>query len=131
MLIQITTLDGIPIYRQIIRQIKYMIASGRLVAGDKLPPIRKLAEQLLVNPNTVARSYRELERDGLLVLRQGCGASVSDSASSLPSHESMRSLGKRVDLLIVEAQQMGVSPEQVIELVHKRIDRMNAIGAEK
>ncbi|MHC4435656.1 MAG: GntR family transcriptional regulator, partial [Planctomycetota bacterium] len=59
--IHISLDDGVPIYLQIVNQIRYLVASGRLASGEQLPPVRKLAEQLLVNPNTVARAYRELE----------------------------------------------------------------------
>ena len=70
MRIHLTPNDGVPIYLQIIHQVKYLVASGRLSAGDELPPIRTLAEQLLVNPNTVARAYRELEAAGVVVTRR-------------------------------------------------------------
>ena len=65
MQVHISSSDGVPIYQQIVNQIKYLAASGRLFEGEQLPPVRKLAEQLLVNPNTVARAYRELEGDGV------------------------------------------------------------------
>ena len=61
MQIHISPTDGVPIYLQIVNQVKYLVSSGRLAAGEELPPIRTLAEKLLVNPNTVARAYRELE----------------------------------------------------------------------
>ena len=64
MWIHISPNDGVPIYLQIVNQVKYLLASGRLAAGEELPPIRVLAERLVVNPNTVARAYRELETAG-------------------------------------------------------------------
>jgi GntR family transcriptional regulator len=64
--LHISPRDGVPIYLQIVNQIKYLVAAARLAAGEELPPIRTLAEQLLVNPNTVARAYRELEAAGIL-----------------------------------------------------------------
>ena len=73
MQIHITTSDGVPIYLQIVNQVKYLVASGRLKAGDELPPIRVLADQLLVNPNTVARAYRELETAGIVEKRRTAG----------------------------------------------------------
>lgn len=84
MRIHLTPNDGVPIYLQIIHQVKYLVASGRLSAGDELPPIRTLAEQLLVNPNTVARAYRELEAAGVVVTRHGAGTHVSDAESRWP-----------------------------------------------
>jgi DNA-binding transcriptional MocR family regulator len=66
-----------PIYLQIVNQVKYLVASGRLAPGEELPPIRVLAEQLLVNPNTVARAYRELERAGVVLKRRTAGTYVN------------------------------------------------------
>ncbi len=73
MQIHIATNDGLPIYLQIVNQIKYAVASGRLATGDELPPIRVLAERLLINPNTVARAYRELETAGIVEKRRTAG----------------------------------------------------------
>jgi len=78
MQIHISLDDGVPIYLQIVNQIKYLVASGRLVSGEQLPPVRKLAEQLLVNPNTVARAYRELESARVLSTRRGTGVYVCE-----------------------------------------------------
>ena len=75
--------DGKPIYLQIVNQVKYLVASGRLTPGEELPPIRVLAEKLLVNPNTVARAYRELEVAGVVTKRRTAGTYVSDAGSPL------------------------------------------------
>jgi GntR family transcriptional regulator len=87
MQIHISTTDGVPIYQQIVNQVKYLIGSGRLAAGDELPPIRVLAEQLVVNPNTVARAYRELEGAGVVEKRRTAGTYVSDQGSPLARRE--------------------------------------------
>ena len=71
--LRISQSDGLPIYVQIVKQVKYLIASGRLLPEEEIPPIRVLAHQLLVNPNTVARAYRELAAAGLVVKRHGAG----------------------------------------------------------
>ncbi len=118
--IRVSTNDGIPIYLQIINQIKYMVASGRLEPGDKLPPVRKLAEQLLINPNTVARAYRELEAANVLNTRQGSGVFVSDGGSPLARKEQKRILRERIDLLLAEAKQMNITTEMVIELIQQQ-----------
>lgn len=118
--IRVSTNDGIPIYLQIINQIKYMVASGRLEPGDKLPPVRKLAEQLLINPNTVARAYRELEAANVLNTRQGSGVFVSDGVSPLARKEQKRILRERIDLLLAEAKQMNITTEMVIELIQQQ-----------
>ena len=122
--IRVSTNDGIPIYLQIINQIKYMVASGRLEPGDKLPPVRKLAEQLLVNPNTVARAYRELEAANVLNTRQGSGVFVSDGVSPLAKREQKKILRERIDLLLAEAKQMNISMETVIELIQQQSEHI-------
>ncbi len=126
MQIRISTKDGIPLYKQIINQIKYMIASSRLCPGDKLPPVRKLAEQLIVNPNTVARAYRDLEALGLLKTRQGSGVTVSETGSPLAKDQRIKILTERIDILLAEAQQMNVSLEQIIELLHEQSSQLNS-----
>lgn len=120
MQIHISPSDGVPIYLQIVNQVKYLFASGRLEAGQELPPIRVLAEQLEVNPNTVARAYRELEADGVVVKRRTAGTFVSDAGSPLARRERLRILTERVDLLLAEARQMGVGLEELLALIQKR-----------
>ena len=82
MRIHISTSDGVPIYQQIVNQVKYLVAAGRLAPGEELPPIRVLAEQLVVNPNTVARAYRELEAEGVVEKRRTAGTYVSSSGAA-------------------------------------------------
>ena len=118
--IEISPQDGVPIYRQIVNQVKYLIASGRLKAGDELPPIRSLAEQLLVTPNTVVKAYGALETEGLIYKRQGSGTFVSELNSPLAKKEQRRILTQRADALLTEARQLNFSFEEVIELLRKR-----------
>ena len=120
MQLHITTADGVPIYQQIVNQVKYLVGSGRLAAGDEMPPIRVLAEQLLVNPNTVARAYRELESTGLVEKRRTAGTYVSDQGSPLARRERMKILAERVDALLAESRQMNVSYEDLVALIDKR-----------
>ena len=87
MQIHISTADGIPIYQQIVNQVKYLVSSGRLSAGEELPAIRTLAEKLVINPNTVARAYRELEAAGIVEKRRTAGTYVSDLGSPLARRE--------------------------------------------
>jgi GntR family transcriptional regulator len=120
MQLHVSPADGVPIYLQIVTQVKYLISSGRLAAGEELPPIRTLAEQLLINPNTVARAYRELELAGVVEKRRTAGTYVSGGASPLSRRERVKILGRRVDALLAEARQMDVSLEDVIDLIHQR-----------
>ena len=94
--IHISTGDGeVPIYQQIVNQVKYLVAAGRLAPGEELPPIRVLAERLIVNPNTVARAYRELEAAGLVTKRRTAGTFVSDAGSPLAQQEKIKILSER------------------------------------
>jgi GntR family transcriptional regulator len=118
--IHISPGDGLPIYLQIVNQVKYLIASGRLAPGEELPPIRVLAEQLLINPNTVARAYRELEVAGLVTKRRTAGTYVSDAGSPLARRERRKILAERADALLAEAAQLDVSLDELLELIHER-----------
>ena len=118
--IHISTNDGVPIYLQIVNQVKYLVACGRLAPGEELPPIRVLAEQLLVNPNTIARAYLELERDGIVTKRHGSGTYVSDTGSPLARKERMKILGERADALLAEAHHLNVDLDEVIDLLKQR-----------
>jgi GntR family transcriptional regulator len=118
--IHIATNDGVPIYLQIVNQIKYAVASGRLATGDELPPIRVLAERLLINPNTVARAYRELEMAGIVEKRRTAGTYVSDQGSPLARRERMKILSQRIDALLAEARQMDVGQDELMKLIEQR-----------
>ena len=124
MQLHISTGDGVPIYLQIANQVKHLVASRRLTPGDELPAIRVLAHQLLVNPNTVARAYLELERDGVVVKRHGSGTYVSDSGSPLARKARLKILAERVDALLTEAGHLEVAPEDLLKLIHERHQSM-------
>src|SRR5947208_69852 len=82
MLLRPNPASGVPIYLQLMEQVKHAIETGALRQGEQLPGIRPLAEELVINPNTVAKAYRELEHAGVIELRHGAGAFVSTSAKS-------------------------------------------------
>ena len=118
--LHISSSDGVAIYLQIVNQIKYLVASGRLKPGAELPPIRILAERLLINPSTVARAYRELEAAGILEKRRTAGTYVSDQGSPLARRERLKILAERVDGLLAEAQQMNIPIEDILKLIEQR-----------
>jgi GntR family transcriptional regulator len=120
MQIRVSSTDGAPIYLQIVNQIKYLVAAGRYESGDRLPPVRKLAEQLLVNPNTVARAYRELESAGLIKTQQGSGTTIAGNGSPLARAEKVRILTDRIDALLAEASQLEVPLETLLKLIRQR-----------
>lgn len=127
MQITINARDGIPIYLQIVNQVKHLVASGRLEAGDELPAIRTLAEQLVVNPNTVARAYRELEQAGIVEKRRTAGTFISGAGSPLARKERLKILAERVDQLLVEAHQMNLSIDDVLKLISQRESHFQSI----
>ena len=120
MQLHVSTGDGVPIYLQIANQVKYLVATGRLAAGDEVTPIRVLAHQLLVNPNTVARAYLELEREGVVQKRHGSGTYISDTGSPLARKERQRIISERVDALLAEARHLEVEPQELLRLIKER-----------
>ena len=120
MQIHVSASDGVPIYLQIVNQVKYLVAAGRLAPGEEIPPIRVLAQQLVVNPNTVAKAYHELERAGVVVKRHGSGTYVSDTGSPLARRERLKILSHRVDALLAEARHLNVSTDEIISLLQDR-----------
>ena len=129
--IRISSTDGVPIYQQIVQQVKYLVASGRLEAEAELPPIRTLALQLTVNPNTIARAYRELEVAGVVFTKRTSGTYVSDQGSPLAKEEQLRILAERADGLLAEALQMGVSTDDIVELVRNRERNMRGMEEDR
>jgi GntR family transcriptional regulator len=126
MQIHVTPDEGVPVYKQIFNQVKYLVASGVLAPGAELPPIRALAEQLLINPNTVARAYRELEHAGVVVKRGTVGTFVSDNPSSFARRERLRVLRQRVDALLADASHMGIDLDELKSLIDERDEAMHA-----
>jgi GntR family transcriptional regulator len=124
MQLHISQSDGVPIYLQIVNQVKYLVASGRLAPGAELPPIRVLATQLVVNPNTVARAYRELELAGIVAKRRTAGTYVSAAGSPLARRERLKILTGRIDALLAEARQMNIDTDTLVDLLRQRDEVM-------
>lgn len=119
MLLHITT-DGPPIYQQIVEQIRFRIVSGQLVVGDELPTIRGLAESSRVNPNTVARAYRELENEGLVEKRRTVGTFVAACGAKLTATERRRLLAPHIDRVLVQAKQLGMPLDDLLAQLTER-----------
>jgi GntR family transcriptional regulator len=131
MQIHISPRDGVPVYLQIVNQVKYLVASSRLVAGEELPAIRTLATQLVITPNTVARAYRELEQAGIVEKRGTTGTFVSSNGSPLARRERVKILTDRIDALLAEARQMDIDINTVLELLRQRDQLLQSFAPEK
>ena len=118
--ITINVTDGVPIYRQIVNQVKYLAASGLIKAGEELPPIRTLALQLKVTPNTIVKAYHELEISGVVQKRHGSGTFVSDARPQLALRQRRRVIEQRIDALLAEAHQLNFTTDDVLRLVRER-----------
>ena len=119
--ITISLADGVPIYKQIVNQIKYLAASGALAPDEELPPIRMLALQLKVTPNTIVRAYDELEAAGVIHKRRGSGSFVSEGRQSrLADAERQRIIEQRIDALLAEAHQLNFTADDVLRVIRER-----------
>jgi len=114
---------GVPVYRQLIDQVRAGIASGTLAAGDQLPTVRQLAVDLEINPNTVMRAYRELELGGLLETHQGTGTFISDKKPEKKTAERDRQLNQMAGEFAARAGAAGFSLEELIDRLQDLLPR--------
>jgi len=126
MQIRIDSASNRPVYRHIIDQIKRDIAMGRLIKDEKLPTVRQLAAQLAINPNTIAKAYRLLEGEGIIVTRPGAGAFVANLDSSLSRAVRKRLLSDELERIAVEAFHMQIDRETLLELFNNAVEKLNA-----
>ncbi len=122
MLIELDPGNGKPAYLQIVDQVKYAAASGRLRAGEALPSIRQLAERLRINRNTVDKAYRELDRQGVIETVRGRGAFLSEAGSPFDAAFHQAVLGEAIDAVVVKAHHFRVADEELLHLVRQRLD---------
>ncbi len=112
------------IYRQIADQIRQAIVSGNLKLGDAVPSVRQLAKELAINPNTVAKAYSELTRDGVLQGQSGRGCVVASRKNVYSKTERLRRLDLVMDSLVSEALSLGFSCDEINERLAKRLEKM-------
>ena len=124
--ITINVADGVPIYRQIVNQIKYLVASGLLLPGEELPPIRTLALQLKVTPNTIVKAYDELKSSGIVHKRQGSGTYISEMRPTLENRERRRIIEQRIDALLAEGHQLNFTADEIMRMVRERREAMES-----
>jgi GntR family transcriptional regulator len=121
MLMHVSPALGPPLYMQIESQVRHAVASGVLRPGDALPSVRKLATDLGINPNTIARAYQNLERDGIVRTVQGGGTYVADHVPGLLKSERIRRLRPLARQLAVEAAQLRVKRDELFELLGEEL----------
>jgi GntR family transcriptional regulator len=120
--------SGVPIYLQLMEQVKHAVETGALRPGEQLPSIRPLAEELVVNPNTVAKAYRELEHEGVIELRQGAGAFVSDRAPKKKDADRLRAAQAAVASAIEKLRARGVTDDEIRRLFEAELAGIHRSG---
>jgi GntR family transcriptional regulator len=123
MLIQLNFKSGKPVYLQVVDQVKAAAASGALRAGEPLPSIRPLAEQLRVNRNTVAKAYAELEGQGVIETVAGRGCFLKENHSPFRKDVRLKMLAEEIDAAIVQAHHLRVDEKEFVELVRERLEQ--------
>ena len=123
--------SGAPIYLQLMEQVKHAVETGALRPGEQLPGIRPLAEELVINPNTVAKAYRELEHEGVIELRHGAGAFVSTNAPAKKVTDSLRA-GKTIVASAVERlRARGLGDDEIRRLFEAELAGLTTPGGHR
>jgi GntR family transcriptional regulator len=128
MLLRPNPSSGVPIYVQLMEQVKHAIETGALRPGEQLPGIRPLAEELVINPNTVAKVYRELEHEGVIELRHGAGAFVSGNARAKKLTDKFRAGQTIVSAAVVSLRARGVTDEEIRRLFEAELSGLGPTG---
>jgi GntR family transcriptional regulator len=131
MLLRPNPSSGVPIYLQLMEQVKHGIETGALRPGDQLPGIRPLAEELVINPNTVAKAYRELEHEGVIELRHGAGAFVSRLAAAKKVTEKVRAGQAIVAAAVDRLRARGVTDDEIRRLFEAELAGLSKRGAQR
>jgi GntR family transcriptional regulator len=116
MFLHIDAHNGLAVYDQIVRQVKFAVADGTLTAGEMVPSVRELAKELAVNPNTVARAYRQLQDEGVLATVRGTGLAVESGAKRGCQSDRKRLIRERLNDVLVEAHLSGLTDDEIQEL---------------
>ena len=119
---------GVPIYLQLMEQVKHAVETGALRPGDQLPGIRPLAEELVINPNTVAKAYRELEHEGVIELRHGAGAFVAAGVKGRKPTDKVRQAQPIVAGAIDKLRAKGLSDEEIRRLFEAELAGLTKAG---
>jgi len=122
---------GVPIYLQLMEQVKHAVETGALRPGEQLPGIRPLAEELVINPNTVAKAYRELEHEGVIELRHGAGAFVSANARAKKVTDSLRAGQTIVASAVERLRARGLSEDEIRRLFEAELAGLRTPGGHR
>ena len=114
-----------PVYQQIMDQIKRDIALGRLIKNEKLPTVRQLAKQITINPNTIAKAYRQLEQEGIIVTKAGAGAFVANLDSNLSRSVRKKLISEELERIAVEAFHMQIDSQTLLEWFNNAVVKFN------
>lgn len=124
--VQISSGSNEPIYSQVVTQISRAIAQGLISPGDKLPAVRNLAAELVINPNTVARAYTILEQQGLVTTKTGSGTYAADPRLRDKDVSQLNILNDRFDNIITQALNLGLSHDEIHELLRRRLSKFSS-----
>jgi GntR family transcriptional regulator len=130
MLISVDPSSGLAIYDQIVRQIKFTIASGALLTGELVPSVRELSRNLAVNPNTVARAYRELQAQKILETVRGTGLEITKTALKKCRADRVGLIKQRLRSVLSEAERSQLAIEEIREMTEAELSRLNGKGAQ-
>lgn len=119
--LQLDSRSGVPVYRQMMDQIRYYVAGGTLRPGDQLPSIRELAGALAVNPTTVVKAYTELEREGVIEMRHGKGAFITLSPQAMSLEQRELALRRTARQLAVESSQLGIGTTETLQMLREEL----------
>jgi GntR family transcriptional regulator len=119
MIIQLNAASGVPLYLQIVEQVKHAIETGAIRAGEQLPSVRQVAEELTVNPNTVAHAYKELEHENVIEIRHGSGAFISDSV--LPRASLMQKAQSLARAAVKKLSSLGLTEDEIRRLIQNEL----------
>ena len=125
---RIDSANGVPIYLQIIEQIRYQMARGVLKAHDELPSVRVLASYYLINPNTVVRAYLELERDGAIYKKRGMGTYVAEKEVTMSQEEKFEIVRPLLERALVQAAELGLSPAETLQVFRECLNQFRKRG---
>lgn len=120
--------SGVPIYQQLMEQVKHAVATGALRPGEQLPGIRRVAEELVMNPNTVAKAYRELEHEGIIELRHGSGAFIAENRNGRHQADKTKRALLIIQAAIEKLDELGFADDEIRRLFEGELMQSRANG---